>query len=198
MAPLNEDQLSQIRNERKDQIMRAALTVFAENGVKLTKVGMIAKEAGISHGLLYHYFHSKDEVLYQSLKWAMQGTDELFKEIQTLQLSPLGKIKHFTRIAIEEGNSDIFRVIQHITKSSYPIPAQIHELIESSGNSYFKELLPLFIEAQKQGEMIANDPQELLDLYLTVISGIIVEDLPWIQKDTEKKVDLILRMLTVR
>ncbi|WP_050801661.1 TetR/AcrR family transcriptional regulator [Ornithinibacillus scapharcae] len=75
MAPLNEEQLKDIRDERKQQIMSAAIKVFAENGIKLTKISMIAKEAGVSHGLVYHYFSSKEEVLYESLEWAMEMAD---------------------------------------------------------------------------------------------------------------------------
>ena len=72
MTPLQEDQLKDIRDERKKQIMRAAIKVFAENGIRLTKISNIAKEAGISHGLVYHYFESKEELLYESLHWGMR------------------------------------------------------------------------------------------------------------------------------
>jgi len=37
--------------------------VFARKGFHATRVGDIAEEAGVAHGLLYHYFKSKDQVL---------------------------------------------------------------------------------------------------------------------------------------
>jgi AcrR family transcriptional regulator len=37
--------------------------VFAEHGYHGARVGDIAREAGVAHGLLYHYFASKDDVL---------------------------------------------------------------------------------------------------------------------------------------
>jgi len=37
--------------------------VFARKGFHASRVGDIAEEAGVAHGLLYHYFKSKDEVL---------------------------------------------------------------------------------------------------------------------------------------
>jgi len=37
--------------------------VFARRGFHASRVGDIAEEAGVAHGLLYHYFASKDEVL---------------------------------------------------------------------------------------------------------------------------------------
>jgi TetR/AcrR family transcriptional regulator, fatty acid metabolism regulator protein len=37
--------------------------VFARKGFHASRVGDIAEEAGVAHGLLYHYFDSKDQVL---------------------------------------------------------------------------------------------------------------------------------------
>jgi len=37
--------------------------VFAEHGYHGARVGDIAEDAGVAHGLLYHYFASKDDVL---------------------------------------------------------------------------------------------------------------------------------------
>ena len=49
--------------EKRRVILDAAVRVFAEKGYHTCRVGDIAEEAGIAHGLLYHYFASKDEVL---------------------------------------------------------------------------------------------------------------------------------------
>lgn len=51
-----------IRTARRDQILRAAGRVFAKKGLAATKIADIAAEAGLSHGLLYHYFRSKAAV----------------------------------------------------------------------------------------------------------------------------------------
>jgi len=51
-------------NEDKRQlILNAAVRVFARKGYHTCRVGDIAEEAGVAHGLLYHYFRSKEEVL---------------------------------------------------------------------------------------------------------------------------------------
>ena len=49
--------------EKRRQILEAAVRVFARKGFHTSRVGDIAEEAGVAHGLLYHYFSSKDEVL---------------------------------------------------------------------------------------------------------------------------------------
>jgi AcrR family transcriptional regulator len=49
--------------EKRRVILDAAARVFARKGFHTSRVGDIAEEAGVAHGLLYHYFASKDEVL---------------------------------------------------------------------------------------------------------------------------------------
>jgi AcrR family transcriptional regulator len=49
--------------KRRLQILETALTVFASNGFKGTSIKDIAEAAGISQGLMYHYFTSKDDLL---------------------------------------------------------------------------------------------------------------------------------------
>jgi AcrR family transcriptional regulator len=49
--------------DRRRQILDAAIRVFARQGFHSTRVSDIADEAGMSYGLVYHYFTSKDEVL---------------------------------------------------------------------------------------------------------------------------------------
>ncbi|MEP6978796.1 MAG: TetR/AcrR family transcriptional regulator, partial [Thermoleophilia bacterium] len=49
--------------EKRRRILAAAVRVFARKGFHASRVGDIAEEAGVAHGLLYHYFESKDELL---------------------------------------------------------------------------------------------------------------------------------------
>ncbi len=54
---------TQAVEDKRRQLLGAAVRVFARKGFHATRVADIAEEAGVSHGLLYHYFRSKDEVL---------------------------------------------------------------------------------------------------------------------------------------
>jgi TetR/AcrR family transcriptional regulator, fatty acid metabolism regulator protein len=49
--------------DKRTRILDAAIRVFAKHGYHGARVGDIAEDAGVAHGLLYHYFASKDEVL---------------------------------------------------------------------------------------------------------------------------------------
>ena len=49
--------------DKRRVLLEAAVRVFARRGFHAARVGDIAEEAGVAHGLLYHYFSSKEEVL---------------------------------------------------------------------------------------------------------------------------------------
>jgi AcrR family transcriptional regulator len=54
---------TQAVEDKRRQLLDAAVRVFARKGFHASRVGDIAEEAGVAHGLLYHYFRSKDQVL---------------------------------------------------------------------------------------------------------------------------------------
>src|SRR5205823_12670801 len=49
--------------DKRRQILAAAVRVFAAQGYDAARVGDVAKEAGVAYGLVYHYYGSKDAVL---------------------------------------------------------------------------------------------------------------------------------------
>jgi AcrR family transcriptional regulator len=73
--PRTPHQFKEIREQRKAQIMTAALELFAKHGFHSTSIANIATEAGISKGLLYNYFESKEALIRELI---MHGFEELF------------------------------------------------------------------------------------------------------------------------
>ena len=67
--------------DRRQQILDAAVRVFARQGFHTCRVSDIADEAGVAYGLVYHYFGSKDEVL-----------DTLFLERWNVLLEAIGDV----------------------------------------------------------------------------------------------------------
>jgi AcrR family transcriptional regulator len=61
--PRTKEQYGEMRQEKQKRIEETALSLFAEKGYKATSISDIAKSAGISKGLMYHYFTSKEELL---------------------------------------------------------------------------------------------------------------------------------------
>jgi len=71
--PRTKKQYQEIRKISKQKILDAALEVFAKQGYHSSTVNAIAKTAGISKGLLYNYFKSKDDVLKELMIGMMEA-----------------------------------------------------------------------------------------------------------------------------
>jgi AcrR family transcriptional regulator len=63
MSPRSKKQFEEIREERRNLIMDTALKHFAREGYHATTINHIAQHAGISKGLMYNYFNSKEALL---------------------------------------------------------------------------------------------------------------------------------------
>ena len=63
------------RENKRKEILTAAMNVFARKGVSKTKMIDIAFQAGIGKGTIYEYFESKDAIFYESFQHFMEQTD---------------------------------------------------------------------------------------------------------------------------
>lgn len=58
----------QNKEERREQILDAAVHIFSDKGFAGASMRDIAREVGVTEGLLYHYFEGKDQLLYTCWK----------------------------------------------------------------------------------------------------------------------------------
>lgn len=63
---LMEDVLLEIESSKKEKIINAAIVEFSQNGYEKASTNAIVKRAGVSKGLIYHYFKNK-QTLYDYL-----------------------------------------------------------------------------------------------------------------------------------
>jgi AcrR family transcriptional regulator len=78
MSPRTPEQFEEIRDSRRLQIMEAALKLFATEGYGHSSISMLAKQAGISKGLMYNYFESKAALLEAIIEHGMAEYVDLF------------------------------------------------------------------------------------------------------------------------
>jgi AcrR family transcriptional regulator len=118
--------------EKRQLLLQAATRVFARKGFHASRVGDIAEEAGVAHGLLYHYFASKEEVLDAIFRdeWA-----DLLDEIEQIESSDASAREQLRRVAGRilgqwERNPDIIRVIERELARSPEVQKRIGELVK--------------------------------------------------------------------
>jgi AcrR family transcriptional regulator len=78
MPPRTPEQFEEIRDSRRLQILEAALKLFATEGYGHSSISMLAKQAGISKGLMYNYFESKEALLAALIDHGMAQYVDLF------------------------------------------------------------------------------------------------------------------------
>ncbi|SHJ55760.1 transcriptional regulator, TetR family [Shimia gijangensis] len=74
-------------DQKRDQILKNAAKVFATEGYDRASMSMLARECGISKANIYHYYDSKDALLFDILETYLR---ELRDAICGLSLDGLG------------------------------------------------------------------------------------------------------------
>jgi AcrR family transcriptional regulator len=78
MTPRTPKQFQEIREEKMTLIMDVALEHFASEGYHNSTISHIARHAGISKGLMYNYFGSKEELLMEIISRSMGEISQYF------------------------------------------------------------------------------------------------------------------------
>lgn len=109
MSPRTKAQNLEIQERTRQQILMAALEAFANRGYAHTSVSFLAKKAGISKGLIYHYFDSKEAVLLGIFDMLMEQGHKIMMDWE--ELSGKEKLKHTIDSSLQyiEHQSDIMR-----------------------------------------------------------------------------------------
>jgi TetR/AcrR family transcriptional regulator, fatty acid metabolism regulator protein len=124
---------STAQEEKRRVILAAAVRVFAQRGYHTSRVGDIAEEAGIAHGLLYHYFSSKEEVLETIFRENWRVLIEAFRQVEHSGTSPLEQIEGMAKILLRSwrADPDLVRVMIREVARSPHLQGQVDEIREA-------------------------------------------------------------------
>lgn len=102
------------RDERRDQIRRAAASAFAREGYVATSIDDVATEAGITRAIVYRHFDSK-EALYRAV---LEGVSARLGEEFKLRLaSPQSGLTIATHLTVAREDPDGYRLLwEHATR----------------------------------------------------------------------------------
>jgi len=100
--------------DKPQQIIDAAVRVFARNGFYNSRVSDIAREAGIASGTIYLYFKTKDEILVTLFREKMAAFVKALRTEIACEHDPEAKIRRLVRLHFEvlEASPDMAEVVQ--------------------------------------------------------------------------------------
>lgn len=177
MSPRSKEQNEQIKDERREQLLLAALKVFSRRGLAATKIGDIAAAAGLSHGLVYHYFESKDDIFVELVRRAVTGSADSLLAVEKLPLEPIDKVRAIASSVLKgiDGAEDVayyfFLMVQAYVSDANP-PA-VRELMERS-NEPSQVMLHIVLEGQARGQIREGDPAGLVMAFWAAVEGLAV------------------------
>ncbi len=99
---------------KPQQIIDAAIRVFARTGYYNSRVSDIAREAGIASGTIYLYFRTKDEILVTLFREKMAQWVALVRREIGTERGAEAKIRKLVALhfAVLEGDPDLAEVVQ--------------------------------------------------------------------------------------
>jgi TetR/AcrR family transcriptional regulator, fatty acid metabolism regulator protein len=112
--------------DKRQQLLEAAIRVFAREGYHTSRVGDIAEEAGVAHGLLYHYFPSKEEVLATIFRENWRQLLERFHQVEASPEPSDEQLRGVAKILLRtwRNDPDLVRVmVREVARS----PQEIRE-----------------------------------------------------------------------
>jgi AcrR family transcriptional regulator len=146
--------------ERRNHIVRCSTKVFTKKGYDRTNMRELAKVCEMSAGTLYHYFGSKEEILYSIINSATSqqagSTEDYANELATA--SPTIALVELMRKFYEwhDDNQDITLFAYQETKN---LPGNAQESIFDSEARILTVFEKLLIKGMEEGEFNIDDPR---------------------------------------
>jgi TetR/AcrR family fatty acid metabolism transcriptional regulator len=143
----------------RERILESATEVFARSGFHGARVADIAEHAGIAYGLVYHYFHNKDDILGAifSERWSQYVS--YLHEVGQLPLSfreRMGRLVHFW-VEVYRREPDLMTIMINEISRSYEF-LESHDI--GTVMVAFDAIEAMIREARDKGEVHQNiDPQ---------------------------------------
>jgi AcrR family transcriptional regulator len=174
--PRNKEANQKVKDERREQILAAALELFAKRGLASTRISDISAKTGISQGLIYHYYKSKEEVFITLINDAIEKMNNAALELEKLPISAKEKII----IAVEElmkgfenkKNTANYYFLITQTALSESFPKEAKEIILSQNNVKYNVITRIFIEGQNDGTIKKFNADEMAIIFFSIINGL--------------------------
>ena len=159
------------KEKRRQEILYAGLSLFIQKGYSGTTVKDIASTVGMSVGLLFHYFASKEELYTELIRFGIEGP---MSTMQPTQLEPLAFFEVTAEQILNYIQSDPFAakmfVLMNQAFYSEDVPVRVKEMMR--GFDIYTPTVQLISQGQANGTIREGDPMALTIAYWGAIQGV--------------------------
>lgn len=148
------------QNERREQILDAAMECFIRNGYAHTRVDDIAREAGLSKGGIYFHFGSKKEIFDAVQDLEIERTMQAVVEANQSQDSAVGKLESLARqLLINFSSNEEHRKFLIVLAEMGIRNPEVRERVVSSHETYMELIGQQMRAGVESGEIRDVDPK---------------------------------------
>lgn len=170
--PRTEEANQKIREAQRTKILEAAWKVFARKGRAMTMTD-VAGAAGISYGLTYRYFASKEAILYALIEQNLQAGAAAFQCFRVFPGTPGERLGFLiSRLVETRRDQPEFSQLFSQALSDGATPRDLREQALKRGLEFQAMLRQLIVEGQATGEVAAGDPDQLVTAILASLDGL--------------------------
>jgi len=168
----------QLREQRIEKILSGALELFADRGLAATRISDIAKATGMSQGLVYHYYQSKEQIYTQIITRAFSRLHQACLGLEAMEMPADRKIvlaltKLIQGFAAGPEASRSYLLIAQASASA-STPAETLEVIRENRDLPYQCLERIFTRGQAEGTVQPQNPAQLAILFWTTINGLAI------------------------
>ena len=154
-------------------LLEAARQVFARKGLAASKMTDIASAAGISYGLVYHYFPDKETVFATLVEDAVQHGIQLVTQARQGPGTPWEQLQWLTARMLEGVREEPFIALILVqAHASESIPPPVERSLARYGAQFFQQILELIAAGQRAGQVVDAPAGELAQVFVSTLQGL--------------------------
>ncbi|NLL19076.1 MAG: TetR/AcrR family transcriptional regulator [Clostridia bacterium] len=185
--------------DKKSRIIEAAVRLFKERGFHQVSVRNIIKEAAVSNGCFYHYFATKDELLFSINDFIMDYVIENAQQVLNSKQTPVEKLHGIISTFISTFYVYNREVVVMYQENHYLAP-EYYQKMRQKRDLYSKIVMSVLDEGVKLKEF---RPLEPLSIVAFMIFGMVNWTYTWydpegplsIEEITDRYIDFIFNAI---
>ena len=161
------------KEQKKENIMKTALHLFAKKGFYNTTIADIAKEMNMSVGNMYNYFHSKESLAKELLIYTSKRFGDEIRKINDLDISSKEKIEKIVELYFKmaAGEPELVDYFMRVYLSNKEIFANGCEGMLCV-SAFVTEIMIFFEEGVRKKELKNQDFFSAFGLFMGYIGGL--------------------------
>ncbi len=162
---------SEQKEKRRIEILQVGLDLFIHKGYAATKTAEIAKQVGMSEGLFFHYFETKEKLYLALIELAVSGKDHIFS-IQATK--PLDFFEATARTILDYITKDPLAaklfVLMNRAQYDEALPADVRHCLMRQRD--IDDAVERIQQGQQDGSIREGNPMALAITFFMAIQGI--------------------------